>query len=148
MVNVGGKSETVRRAVAEGTITMSAAAAEQVRRASGPKGDVLATAELAGTMGAKRTAELIPLCHPVALDHVEVAATLDDALPGVRVRAAVQATGRTGVEMEALTAVSIALLTVYDMVKGAGHEMCVSDIVLLEKSGGASGDWIRRPHDR
>jgi len=148
MVNVGGKSETVRRAVAEGTITMSAAAAEQVRRASGPKGDVLATAELAGTMGAKRTAELIPLCHPVALDHVEVAATLDDALPGVRVRAAVQATGRTGVEMEALTAVSIALLTVYDMVKAAGHEMCVTDIVLLEKSGGASGDWIRSRHDR
>jgi cyclic pyranopterin phosphate synthase len=146
MVNVGSKPETVRRAVAQGTITMSPGAAELVRRASGPKGDVLAAAELAGMMGAKRTAELIPLCHPVGLDHVEVAATLDDALPGVRIRAAVQATGRTGVEMEALTAVSIALLTVYDMVKAAGHGMCIGDIVLLEKSGGASGDWVRSGH--
>jgi cyclic pyranopterin phosphate synthase len=147
MVNVGGKPETVRRAMAEGTITMSPGAAELVRRASGPKGDVLATAELAGTMGAKRTAELIPLCHPVGLDHVEVEATLDDTLPGVRVRAAVQATGRTGVEMEALTAVSLALLTVYDMVKAAGHGMRIGAIVLLEKSGGTSGNWTRSRDD-
>jgi cyclic pyranopterin phosphate synthase len=148
MVNVGGKPDSVRRAVAEGTIVMSSAAAELVRLESGPKGDVLATAELAGTMGAKRTADLIPLCHPVGLDHVEVEATLDEALPGVRIRAAVQATGRTGVEMEALTAVSVALLTVYDMVKAAGHGMRIGDIVLLEKSGGTSGDWKRSRHDQ
>jgi cyclic pyranopterin phosphate synthase len=148
MVNVGGKAATVRRAVAEGTITMSPEAAELVRAASGPKGDVLATAELAGTMGAKRTPDLIPLCHPLALEHVAVEASLDASLPGVRVRAAVQATGRTGVEMEALTAVSVALLTVYDMVKAAGHGMRIGDIVLLEKSGGASGDWTRSRHDQ
>jgi cyclic pyranopterin phosphate synthase len=147
MVNVGGKPETVRRAVAEGTITMSPGAAELVRLESGPKGDVLATAEVAGTMGAKRTADLIPLCHPVGLDHVAVDATLDAALPGVRVRATVQATGRTGVEMEALTAVSLALLTVYDMVKAAGHGMRIGNIVLLEKSGGTSGDWMRSRDD-
>jgi cyclic pyranopterin phosphate synthase len=147
MVDVGGKPETVRRAVAEGTITMAPGAAALVRDASGPKGDALAAAELAGTMGAKRTAELIPLCHPVGLDRVTVEATLDEALPGVRVRAVAQATGRTGVEMEALTAVSVALLTVYDMVKSAGHGMRIGNIVLLEKSGGASGDWTRSSDD-
>lgn len=147
MVDVGGKPETVRRAVAAGTITMARAAVELVRRASGPKGDVLAAAELAGTMGAKRTAELIPLCHPVGLDHVTVEATVDVGLPGVRVRAVARATGRTGVEMEALTAVSVALLTVYDMVKSAGHGMRIGDIVLLEKSGGISGDWTRGQDD-
>src|SRR5438552_3973993 len=100
------------------------------------KGDVLAVSEVAGTLAAKRTAELIPLCHPLGLDHVEVDATLDEGLPGVRVRAAAKAVGRTGVEMEALTAVSVALLTVYDMVKAADRGMEIEKVRLLEKTGG------------
>jgi cyclic pyranopterin phosphate synthase len=110
---------------------------------SGPKGDVLSTAELAGVCGAKRTAELIPLCHPIGLDYVRVHAQLDPALPGVRVDAQAKAVGRTGVEMEALTAASVALLTVYDMTKAAGHEMEIGQIRLLEKAGGKEGDWKR-----
>ncbi len=143
MVDVGGKPVTERRATAEGTIVMSAEAYEQVERNSGPKGDVLSTAELAGTIAAKRTGDLIPLCHPIGLDHVEVHATPDPDLPGVHVRATARATGRTGVEMEALTAVALALLTVYDMVKAAGHDLRIGDIVLVEKSGGTSGNWQR-----
>ncbi len=143
MVDVGGKPVTERRATAAGTIAMSAEAYEQVERNSGPKGDVLSTAELAGTMAAKRTGNLIPLCHPIGLDHVAVHATLDADLPGVKVQATARATGRTGVEMEALTAVSVALLTVYDMVKAVGHDLRIGDIVLIEKSGGTSGDWQR-----
>lgn len=143
MVDVGDKPVTERRAIAEGVIELSETAFDLVRGNSGPKGDVLSTAELAGTMGAKRTAELIPLCHPLGLDHVEVRASLDADLPGVRVQATARATGRTGVEMEALTAVSVALLTVYDMVKAAGHDMLIGDIVLTEKSGGKSGNWKR-----
>jgi cyclic pyranopterin phosphate synthase len=100
-------------------------------------------AEIAGTMAAKRTAELIPLCHPLGLDHVEVRATLDDGLPGVRVRGVVRSVGRTGVEMEALTSVSVALLTVYDMVKSADRGMEILSVRLLEKSGGTRGDWRR-----
>lgn len=108
-----------------------------------PKGDVLTVSRIAGTLAAKRTAELIPLCHPLGLDHVEVQATQDDALPGVRVRATVRTVGRTGVEMEALTAVSVALLTVYDMVKSADREMELLSVRLLEKTGGSRGDWRR-----
>src|SRR5436853_374176 len=104
-------------------------------------------AEVAGTLAAKRTAELIPLCHPLGLDHVEVDATLDEGLPGVRVRAAAKAVGRTGVEMEALTAVSVALLTVYDMVKGADRAMEIEKVRLLEKTGGTRGDWRRDAAD-
>jgi cyclic pyranopterin phosphate synthase len=143
MVDVGSKPETARQAVAEGTIEMSSEAFEAVVGTVNPKGDVLTTAELAGTTGAKRTADLIPLCHPVVLDHVEVTATPDAALPGVRVVASAKSVGRTGVEMEALTAVTVALLTVYDMVKAAGHEMEITGIRLLEKSGGRSGVWKR-----
>jgi cyclic pyranopterin phosphate synthase len=143
MVDVGEKPATVRRAMAEGTIRVAPEALDMIRRNSGPKGNVLSTAEIAGVQGAKRTAELIPLCHPVALDHIDVQATLDEALPGVRVRATVRATGRTGVEMEALTAVAVALLTVYDMAKAADRGMNIGDIVLLEKSGGTRGDWSR-----
>jgi cyclic pyranopterin phosphate synthase len=143
MVDVGDKPDTARRAVAEGTIQVAPAALELVRRNSGAKGNVLSTAELAGVQGAKRTAELIPLCHPVALDHVEVQAAIDDALPGVRIRATVRATGRTGVEMEALTAVTVALLTVYDMAKAADRSMEIGNVVLLEKTGGTRGDWSR-----
>ncbi len=122
-------------------IWMSREAFGLVEGNSGPKGDVVSTAELAGTMGAKRTAELIPLCHPVGLDHVQVRATLDPTAPGVRVDAEVKAVGRTGVEMEALTAVTVALLTVYDMVKAAGHTMEIGEIRLVEKTGGTKGDW-------
>ena len=141
MVDVAGKSESTRTAVATGSIRMSPEAFALVEGNSGPKGDVLSTAELAATMGAKRTADLIPLCHPIGLDGVRVDATLDADLPGVRVRAEVKAVGRTGVEMEALTAVAVGLLTVYDMVKAAGHGMEIRDIKLLQKTGGTRGDW-------
>lgn len=143
MVDVGGKPVTVRRAVAEGTIRMPPDVLAVVERNAGPKGDVLSTAELAGVMGAKRTAELIPLCHPLPLDQVEVRCEPDAALPGIRVRATVRCTGRTGVEMEALTAVSVALLTVYDMVKATGPDLTIGPVRLMEKSGGSSGVWQR-----
>jgi cyclic pyranopterin phosphate synthase len=148
MVDVGSKPESARVAIAEGTIRMSAAAFDAVRENRGPKGAVLTTAELAGTMGAKRTAELIPLCHPVALDQVDVKTELDGSLPGVRVTATAKTTGRTGVEMEALTAVAVALLTVYDMVKAADRGMEIGAIRLLEKSGGKSGSWSKGAPER
>jgi cyclic pyranopterin phosphate synthase len=145
MVDVAAKPETTRIAVAEGSIRMSAEALALLAGNSNPKGDVLSTAELAGTTGAKHTAELIPLCHPVRLDYVAVRAVTDPDLPGVRITAEAKAVGRTGVEMEALTAVSVALLTVYDMVKSAGHDPEIGNVRLLQKAGGASGDW-HRPH--
>ena len=144
MVDVGSKPETARRAVAEGRIRMSSEAFEALTGNINPKGDVLSVAELAGTTGAKTTADLIPLCHPIVLDHVKVSATPDPELPGVHVVASASSVGRTGVEMEALTAVTVALLTVYDMVKAAGHDMEVQDVRLLEKSGGKSGVWNRK----
>lgn len=143
MVDVSAKEETRRTAVAEGEIRMSREAFSLVERNAGPKGDVLVTAELAGTMAAKRAAELIPLCHPIPLERVEVEAVLDSELPGVRVRATVVSTARTGVEMEALTAAGVALLTVYDMVKAADRGMEITNLRLLEKSGGRSGEWRR-----
>lgn len=143
MVDVGDKPVAARTAVAEGAIRMSAEAFRLVADATVAKGDVLGVAQVAGTLAAKRTAELIPLCHPLGLDHVDVQATLDDALPGVRVRAAARVLGRTGVEMEALTAVSVALLTVYDMVKAADRGMVIEKVQLLEKTGGTRGDWRR-----
>ncbi len=147
MVDVADKPVTERTARAEGVVTLSEDAYRQVAEGAGPKGEVLSTAELAGTMAAKRTAELIPLCHPIGLDHVEVRAVLDRELPGVRVEASARAVGRTGVEMEALAAVSIALLTVYDMMKAAGHDMEIGGIRLLEKTGGMTGDWKRMEHE-
>ncbi len=141
MVDVAAKEETARTARAEGSIRMSPEAMALVEGNSGPKGDVLSTAELAGLMGAKRTADLIPLCHPIGLDHVVVEATLDPDLAGVRVEASAKAVGRTGVEMEALTAVTVALLTVYDMVKSSGHAMEIGHIRLVEKTGGSKGNW-------
>jgi cyclic pyranopterin phosphate synthase len=143
MVDVGSKPETARRAVAEGRIRLSPEAFEALAGNLNPKGDVLSVAELAGTTGAKKTADLIPLCHPIVLDHVDVSATPDPELPGVHVVASASSVGRTGVEMEALTAVTVALLTVYDMVKAAGHDMEVQEVRLLEKSGGKSGLWKR-----
>ena len=142
MVDVGGKAVTARRAVAEGRVLMSAEAFEAVRSASAGKGDVIAVAELAGVMGAKRTSELIPLCHPVPLDRIAVAVELHQEWPGVRVVAEASATGKTGIEMEALVAVSVACLTVYDMVKAVDRGMRIEGIRLLEKSGGQRGPWL------
>lgn len=136
MVDVSGKPATARSAVAEGRIRMSEEAFRLVRDQAVAKGDVLGVAEVAGTMAAKRTAELIPLCHPLALDHIAVEATLDEALPGVQVRASARMVGRTGVEMEVLTAVSVALLTVYDMVKAVDRHMEIGPVRLVEKHGG------------
>lgn len=133
MVDVGNKPLMDRRAVATGTIRMSPDAFRQVADQAIAKGDVLTVSEVAGTLAAKRTAELIPLCHPLGLDHVEVEAALDETLPGVKVSARVRAVGRTGVEMEALTAVAVALLTVYDMVKAVDGSLVIGDVQLVEK---------------
>jgi cyclic pyranopterin monophosphate synthase len=143
MVNVGAKVASERTAWAEGAVRMSAEAFELVAAQSVAKGDVLAVAEVAGTMGAKRTGELIPLCHPVGLDLVQVEARLEPELPGVRVTATAKATARTGVEMEALTAVAVACLTVYDMVKAVDRGMIIEQVRLLSKTGGTRGDWRR-----
>ena len=141
MVDVSAKSHTVRRALAEGRITMSAAAFKAVRGAQLAKGDVLGTARIAGVMAAKRTADLIPLCHPLALSDVQVRFTLDAKAKAVRCEAEVRTAGPTGVEMEALTAVAVALLTVYDMAKSADKAMRIDGVRLLEKDGGKSGAW-------
>jgi cyclic pyranopterin phosphate synthase len=133
MVDVGDKPLMDRTAVASGSIRMSQEAFRQVSDQVIAKGDVLAVSEVAGTLAAKRTAELIPLCHPLGLDLVEVEASLDDTLPGVRMLASVRSVGRTGVEMEALTAVTVALLTVYDMVKAVDAAMVIGDVQLVEK---------------
>lgn len=133
MVDVGDKPLTDRTAVASGSIRMSQEAFRRVADQVIAKGDVLAVSEVAGTLAAKRTAELIPLCHPLGLDLVEVEASLDDSLPGVRMRANVRSVGRTGVEMEALTAVTVGLLTVYDMVKAVDAGMVIDDVKLVEK---------------
>lgn len=143
MVDVGAKTETARVARAEGSIRMSAETLAAIEQNAVSKGDVIATARIAGIMAAKRTAELIPLCHPLALTDSGVDIDVDRALPGLRVTAWASVHGRTGVEMEALTAVTIALLTVYDMAKAMDRGMEISGIRLLEKRGGKSGDWKR-----
>lgn len=139
MVDVGGKTDSQRVAVATGKIIMNGATLEAVRTGNGPKGDVLGAARIAGIMAAKKTADLIPLCHPLALDAVSVDFTFE--VDGVRAMARASITGRTGVEMEALTAVSVALLTLYDMAKALEKGMVISEIRLMEKRGGKSGDW-------
>ena len=143
MVDVGGKPETERTATAEGRVRMSQLAYDQVAANAVAKGDVLAVAEVAGVVAAKRVGELIPLCHPLGLDLAKVEAILAPELPGVRVVAMTKVTGRTGVEMEALTAVSVACLTVYDMVKAIDREMVIEGIQLTSKTGGTRGDWRR-----
>ena len=143
MVNVGEKAKTVRRALAEGYITMRAETLGLIRAGGHAKGDVLSVARVAGIMAAKRTADLIPLCHPLALTRVEIEFTLDDENSCVRCEATVETRDRTGVEMEALTAVQVALLTIYDMCKKADRGMALGPVQLLEKSGGASGYWRR-----
>jgi cyclic pyranopterin phosphate synthase len=143
MVDVSSKEETHRVAKAGGTIRMKAATLDAIRGNQIAKGDVLGVARLAGVMAAKRTAELIPLCHPLPLHDVDVQLTLDPNLPGVRVEATSTTVARTGVEMEAMTAVSVALLTVYDMAKAIDKEMIIGDIVLLAKTGGKSQPYSR-----
>jgi cyclic pyranopterin phosphate synthase len=143
MVDVGGKAVTERRAVARAVVRMAPRTAAAVAAGDAPKGDVLGTARIAGIQAAKRTGELIPLCHPLPLDHVDVEASVDAAAGTVTLQAEARVTARTGVEMEALTAVSIAALTVYDMVKGIEKGVEIAEIVLLEKTGGRSGDWRR-----
>jgi cyclic pyranopterin monophosphate synthase len=143
MVDVSDKENTERFARATGTIAMSSEALEAVKKNAVQKGDVIAVARVAGVMAAKRTAELIPLCHPLLLTDVQVAVTIDDTIPGIRVESGVRTTGKTGVEMEAIVAVSVALVTVYDMCKSLDRSMVISDICLSEKAGGRSGNWKR-----
>lgn len=141
MVDVGDKAPTRRVAVAEGRIRTSAETLRAIVEGTSAKGNVLMVARLAGIMGAKRTADLIPLCHPVPLEAVEVEVEPDEALPGVRARATARVEAKTGVEMEALTAVSCALLTVYDMCKARDRGMVIEEIRLTRKEGGRSGTW-------
>jgi cyclic pyranopterin monophosphate synthase len=141
MVDVSGKAETERMARAAGTIRMQPQTLEAIRTNSLKKGDVLAVARVAGVMAAKRTSELIPLCHPVALTDVQIAIEIDPSLPGLRVEAVTRTYGRTGVEMEAISAVCVTLITVFDMAKGVDRTLVVSDITLVEKSGGRSGHF-------
>jgi cyclic pyranopterin monophosphate synthase len=142
MVDVGEKPDTERVAVARGEVRMRIETFELVQKGNLKKGDVLTTAQIAGIMAAKRTAELIPLCHPLVLTSIEVNLTLDNRLPGIQIKAIVRTTAKTGVEMEALTAVSVAALTVYDMVKAVEKTMVIQNIRLVEKHGGQSGDVI------
>lgn len=145
MVDVGDKAESRRAAVAEGVIRMSRETLVALEGGRTPKGDPLVVAQLAGIQAAKRTADLIPLCHALPLTSVDIELAPDPELPGVRAVARTRVTGRTGVEMEALTAVSVALLTVYDMLKAVDRTMQIDGIRLLEKSGGQSGDWSAEP---
>ena len=145
MVDVGAKPQTARRAVARALVRMDPATAARVAAGDAPKGDVLGTARIAGIQAAKRTGELIPLCHPLPLDHVDIEARVDAAAGTVTLTAEARVTARTGVEMEAMTAASVAALTVYDMVKGLEKGVEIASVVLLEKSGGRSGEWRRSP---
>jgi cyclic pyranopterin monophosphate synthase len=143
MVDVGGKPETERRAVAQAIVRMDPATAEALERGNALKGDVLGTARLAGVQAAKRTAELIPLAHPLPLSFADVQADVDAEDGTIRIRAEARVLARTGVEMETMTAVSIAALTIYDMVKGIERGVRIESIELIEKSGGRSGEWRR-----
>lgn len=148
MVDVGGKEATARVAVAEGAIRMDARTLEAIATSRTPKGDVLQIGEIAGVMMGKRTGELIPLCHPLPLDSLEVRLELDPGLPGVRATATARVHARTGVEMEALTAVAGALLTVYDMCKAMDRGMVIEAVRLLRKEGGRSGSWVAAGADQ
>lgn len=143
MVDVADKADTTREARAEGAVVMQAATLDLILSGNAKKGDVIATARIAGIMAAKKAHELIPLCHPLLLTKIAVDIEADSALPGLRVTATARVTGKTGVEMEALTAASVACLTIYDMAKAVDREMEITGIRLLEKSGGRSGDYRR-----
>lgn len=142
MVDVGSKPKTERMAIAKGEVHMQPETLEIIRQGNAKKGDVLAVAHIAGIMAAKRTSELIPLCHPIPLTHIGIELEMDPGLPGVRIRATVKSLGQTGVEMEALTAVSVAALTIYDMTKAIEKRMRIQNIRLVEKHGGVSGDVL------
>ena len=146
MVDVGDKPVTARRAVAEATVRMQPDTLATLMDAGGPKGDAFGVARLAGIGAAKRTADLIPLCHPLPLDKVEVTLTPDRAAGTVAIRAEVRVTARTGVEMEALTAASVAALTLYDMAKALQRDIVIERVALLEKEGGRSGSWSAEAH--
>ena len=148
MVDVGDKAVTARIAVAQGEVHMQPSTLAAIRDGNAPKGDVLAAARIAGIMAAKRTPELIPLCHPLLLNKVAVDFEIDESKSRVVITATVRCAGQTGVEMEALMAVSIAALTIYDMAKALEKTMRVENIRLLEKRGGKSGDWIRQEEGR
>ena len=148
MVDVSDKASTVREATAAGLLRTTPEVRDLAMTGKAAKGDVLTTAELAGVMAAKRTSDLIPLCHPVGLDVCQVTVTPDPDVPGVRVRCVAVVTARTGIEMESLVAVSVACLTVYDMVKAADRSVEIGGIRLVEKTGGSSGDWQRDHEDR
>ena len=141
MVDVSSKDVTARKAVAIGHVKMAAETLSLIQKGDNKKGDVFSVAELAGIMGAKKTSDLIPLCHPLPLSKVNVRIEMDKELPGLTVSAETKTTGQTGVEMEALTAVSIACLTIYDMLKAVDKQMVIGKIMLIEKQGGKSGDW-------
>ena len=141
MVDVSDKEVTTRTATAHGVLTCKRETLEQVRAGTAPKGSVIQTAELAGVMGAKRTAELIPLCHPLPLTKAEVSIEIDSELPGFRINSVVRTNAVTGVEMEALTAVSVACLTLFDMLKAVDRTMVIGGIEVVTKTGGKSGDW-------
>ena len=143
MVQVGDKAETKRTAVASGRVLMNRNTFDLIRTGGVRKGDVLTVAEIAGIMGAKRTSDLIPMCHPIAISGVELELSLNEEMTAVDILATVSCTGKTGVEMEALTAVSTAALTVYDMCKAVQRDMVIDDIRLLRKTGGQSGDFVR-----
>lgn len=143
MVDVGAKPDSERMAVARGTVLMQAETLRLIRDGAMKKGDVLTIARIAGIMAAKRTAEIIPLCHPIPLTHLEVALTLDETASAVNIIASARTTGKTGVEMEALTAVSAAALTIYDMAKAVDRAMQITGIELVEKRGGVHGDYIK-----
>jgi cyclic pyranopterin monophosphate synthase len=145
MIDVSAKSATVREATAEGLVRMSLATLRAIAQGNAPKGDVLGTARLAGIMAAKQTANLIPLCHPLPIQKVEVVITAEEHLPGYRITANVRTKAETGVEMEALTAVSVAALTLYDMGKALEKSIVIEQIRLLRKTGGESGDFIAEP---
>ena len=147
MVNVGGKDETLRIAIARGHITARPETLRLIAEQGIKKGDVLEVARLAGIMAAKRTGELIPLCHPLALTSIRVELVIADDVPQIEIEAEVQTVGRTGVEMEALTAVSVAALTVYDMCKAVDREMVIGDVRLVKKTGGKSGSFTRDTKD-
>ncbi len=144
MVDVGEKTITERLAIASGEVLMMRATLDMIRSGTMKKGDVLTVAQIAGISAAKRTSDLIPLCHPLSLNYIDVTLSLDDSLPGVIITALVRTTGKTGVEMEALTAVTVAALTVYDMAKAAEKTMKIQNIRLVEKHGGRSGDIVNK----
>lgn len=145
MVDVGGKPDTERVAVAGGSVTMQPATLRLIRDGAIKKGDVLTIARIAGIMAAKRTSEWIPLCHPIPLTHLDVEITLDEATASAQIRATARTVGKTGVEMEALTAVTAAALTIYDMAKAVDRAMRIGDVHLLEKHGGVHGDYVAEP---